>query len=178
MKLTLCAQVSRMHPAPIHPPWVDNRWIIRELMMEQEGRLFGGDKPARCVVMDAMVDCDEASSFSCRWRNPPPSVPHLRVAVGACFLLLASYGPCSVLCSSRRLLSHLSGPPSCTKASESRFFKTHLLPGMGIVNEAQWLPPPFKCCSIQVGDARESAEGTRESFPRIGCLYPGYFTHN
>lgn len=79
-----------------------------------------------------MVHCDEASSFSCRWRNPPASVPHLwgRSGLLRCLLLagllllpLTSYGPCSVLCLSSRPLSVVFVPPPAQKAPESLFLK-------------------------------------------------------
>lgn len=49
---------------------------------------------------------------------------------------------------------------------------------MEIVNEIQWLPPLFKCCSIQVDDAKESEEEAHKSSPGIQdkMRLSGYFT--
>lgn len=49
---------------------------------------------------------------------------------------------------------------------------------MEIVNEIQWLPPLFKCCSIQVEDPKESEEEAHKSSPGIQdkMRLSGYFT--
>lgn len=167
--------------------------------MEQEWRagmllfFFGGagNKSVKCVVMDVMVHCDEASSFSCRWRNPPASVPHLwgRSRLLRCLLLagllplLGSYGPCPVLCLSSRPLSVVFGPPLLHKGFKVVVFKRRIwfpvecITGMGIVNEIQWLAP-LKCCSIQVEDAKVSQEEAHTSSPNTQdkMSLSGYFT--
>lgn len=66
-------------------------------------------------------------------------------------------------------LSRLSLGPLLHKGSRVVVFKRRIwflvdcIPGMGAVNEIQWLPPLFKCCSIQVEDAKESKEEAHKS---------------